>query len=154
MATTTIDNPLVESFRGDYAFLSNFYVAPIELAGVSWRTVEHFYQAMKSTNSKVQYAIRVLGSPQNAKRMGRTISLSPGWDLIRDIVMQEALQAKFDQHVDLRDKLIATGKKILIEGNSWHDNYWGACYCHKCTNTIGRNKLGSMLMHLRSEYSE
>jgi predicted NAD-dependent protein-ADP-ribosyltransferase YbiA (DUF1768 family) len=35
--------------------------------------------------------------------------------------------------------LLKTGKHILVEGNAWHDYFWGACSCLKCRSmdTVG-----------------
>ena len=64
--------------------------------------------------------------------------------------MEELLRLKFAQPY-LRDLLIATGEQKLIEGNYWHDNFWGSCSCEKCGDK-GENHLGRLLMKLRSEY--
>jgi predicted NAD-dependent protein-ADP-ribosyltransferase YbiA (DUF1768 family) len=60
--------------------------------------------------------------------------------------MREVVKAKFDQHDDLRLKLIETGAALLVEGNTWSDRYWGRC------EGKGLNVLGSILMELRGYY--
>jgi hypothetical protein len=54
---------------------------------------------------------------------------------------------------ELRKKLLATGDATLIEGNYWHDNYWGVCTCENCVSNgiVGRNRLGTLLMKVREE---
>lgn len=52
---------------------------------------------------------------------------------------------KFLQNPELRNRLIDTGNKILIEGNTWGDTYWGMC------NGNGLNKLGEILMIVREK---
>jgi len=76
--------------------------------------------------------------------------LRSDWDEIKDSIMLEIVRIKFNSHKDLADKLLATEDKILIEGNTWHDKYWGICYCEKC-NGEGKNVLGGILMQVRSE---
>lgn len=49
----------------------------------------------------------------------------------------------------LKKKLLETGDAELIEGNYWHDNTWGQCYCPRCKNKIGENHLGKLLMKIR-----
>jgi len=39
---------------------------------------------------------------------------------------------------------------MKIKRCSWHDNYWGNCYCFKCKDIKGVNKLGEPLMDIRS----
>lgn len=65
--------------------------------------------------------------------------------------MVEVLQEKF-RDPQLADLLVATHPKDLIEGNDWHDNYWGDCYRgdEHCTGP-GENMLGVLLMELRDE---
>lgn len=65
--------------------------------------------------------------------------------------MYEVVLAKFKQNPDLREKLLNTGNAILIEGTTWHDNYWGNCTCDRCANKFGRNQLGKTLMKVHEE---
>lgn len=87
-------------------------------------------------------------TPGMVKRAGRAIDLRPDWEKIKVDVMYDALQLKF-QDPELRAKLIATKPARLIEGNTWHDNYWGDCHCEQCKNKIGQNKLGILLQKVR-----
>lgn len=61
--------------------------------------------------------------------------------------MVDIVRAKFTQNKELAKRLKATGDKTLIEGNYWHDTYWGVC------EGVGENYLGKILMNLRSEIS-
>jgi predicted NAD-dependent protein-ADP-ribosyltransferase YbiA (DUF1768 family) len=65
--------------------------------------------------------------------------------------MYEICYAKFSQNVELKEKLLATGNKHLIEGTYWHDNCWGDCYCEDCVDIVGENRLGEILMEIRSD---
>jgi ribA/ribD-fused uncharacterized protein len=140
----------IDDFRGDYWFLSNFYHCE-DIVIVLWGypTMEHYFQAMKTLNKEQREKFKY-GTPNNAKFMGRKVKLRPDWDQIRDEVMMAGLRRKFSIPF-LRDKLLATGDEILIEGNGWHDNYWGQCNCLRCRHIAGRNKLGILLMQLRAE---
>ena len=68
--------------------------------------------------------------------------------------MHFVVALKFSHNPHLREKLIKTGDKILIEGNYWHDNDWGDCYCKNCKHTPGNNNLGKILMNVRSSLLE
>lgn len=46
---------------------------------------------------------------------------------------------------ELGNKLEATGDSLLVEGNWWHDTFWGVC------NGFGENNLGKLLMKIREE---
>lgn len=63
--------------------------------------------------------------------------------------MREVLAAKFTDP-DLADRLVATGTALLVEGNTWHDQFWGCCTSPRHHATPGANWLGRYLMQLRS----
>jgi ribA/ribD-fused uncharacterized protein len=141
-------NPTIDKFEGKFSFLSNFFAAK----ELWWLTNEHFFQAMKckNVNDAVDIMFKSTG-PNVAKRKGRKAKIREDWDDIKDYVMLIGLWIKFEE-TDLRDKLLATGEAELIEGNYWHDNYWGNCSCSKCENIEGQNKLGKLLMIVRDIY--
>jgi hypothetical protein len=62
--------------------------------------------------------------------------------------MYAGLKEKF-KNTTLRKLLINTGDKVLKEGNTWNDTYWGVNQQGK-----GKNVLGRLLMKLRSEIKE
>jgi len=65
--------------------------------------------------------------------------------------MRKAVQAKFDQYEDLRQKLLSTGDAILEEENP-RDPFWGI---GKDKNgNKGQNQLGLMLMQIREDYKK
>jgi ribA/ribD-fused uncharacterized protein len=134
---------MIDDFRGEYRWLSNFDHNAFELDGRRWTSNEHYYQANKALTEIDYEFIADALTPGEAKRRGREIQLDPAWPVIRDEVMWRGLYAKFTQNPNLMEKLLATGNAILIEGNTWHDTYWGVC------NGKGKNKLGRMLMILR-----
>ena len=135
------------SFDGtDYAFLSNFYEAPIIYEDKRYPTSEHLFQARKATNNKDHYFVRTAPTPAIAKRRGRQIQCRKDWDAIRVQVMREVLELKFSQHPELKEKLLATGHFRLVEGNWWKDRFWGVY------NGKGQNWLGKLLMELRDKY--
>ena len=141
---------MIIEFEDEYAFLSNFYPSPFTHDGIEYPTNEHFFQAMKTTDLELRKAIAAAKTPGVAKRMGRTVKLRSDWERVKLHYMELGLKLKF-QNPELRAKLIATGDEELIEGNWWHDNTWGNCYCTECARTPGRNLLGMLLMDLRKE---
>lgn len=134
---------------GKFKF-SNFQPVEIELDGLKWPTVEHFYQAMKTLDPSEQRKIRLAPTPHEAKKLGRQATMRSDWELIKEDVMMRALRAKFAQP-DFKRSLLATGDEQIVEVNSWHDNEWGQCTCPKCLHKDGKNKLGKLLMKLREE---
>ena len=146
----------INSFTGKYYFLSNFYESPLPTEGgeVIYPTVEHYFQAQKTYDLKARERIRLAQTPGEAKRIGRHVKLRPDWNNIKDSVMHYGLIKKFNNNPDLREKLLNTGDARLEEGNNWHDNTWGNCYCPKCENIVGENRLGKLLMEIREDLKD
>lgn len=143
---------VIDKFDGEYAFLSNFYPSKIlydDIEGWYAPTVEHAFQASKTRSVEEEIGILCASTPGKAKRFGRLCDLRPDWEEVKDDVMYRLLKEKF-AIPELRYKLLATGDATLIEGTTWHDNYWGVCSCNKC-NRRGKNKLGELLMKIRKE---
>ena len=142
---------MITEFDGKYAFLSNFFYAPFVYDGIIYPTNEHFFQAMKTLDQEKRKQIAEAKTPGVAKRMGRQVQLREDWEEVKYTAMRVGVERKFDAHPGLAEKLIATGDAILIEGNSWHDNTWGSCFCPKCAAIAGKNWLGEILMERRKE---
>lgn len=144
----------IEKFDGQYAFLSNFYDSPLPTNGgeVIYPTVEHYFQAMKTENPRERERIRLAPTPGKAKRLGRNVNLRADWEEVKQSVMKYALIKKFNNNPELKSLLLETGDAELVEGNDWHDNYWGNCSCAKCANIPGANHLGKLLMEIREDY--
>ena len=138
---------IVEQFQGKYRFLSNFYLSPLVYRGEEYSTVEHAYQASKTTSSSEQYKIKTASTPGKAKRYGKHVHLRPDWDSAKERIMHELVYIKFSTHEDLQKKLIETYPMYLQEGNMWGDTFWGV----DLRTGEGENKLGKILMRVREE---
>lgn len=139
----------IKQFKGLYRFLSNFYASPISYQDKSYPTAEHLYQALKTKDQGEREKIRFAVTPGEAKRKGQKIRLRSDWERIKDKLMFMIIRLKFLQNPKLEEYLFNTGDDLLIEGNYWHDNYWGDCLCPKCKQIKGRNQLGKTLMKVR-----
>jgi ribA/ribD-fused uncharacterized protein len=130
-----------------YSEFSNFAAFGFEIDGQHWPTVEHYFQARKFSDAEHIERIRSAGSPKQAKSLGRSrkFPIREDWDDERDVAMLEAVRAKFMSHPDLRDLLVSTGKRRLVEASPF-DSYWG-----EGRNGRGRNRLGEILMQVREE---
>jgi len=146
---------IINSFHGQYDFLSNFYPCIVQFEGLNYPTVEHAYQASKSTEFFYRKLIAALPAEKAglAKRRGRDIKLRRDWENLKVEIMFELLCTKFKQE-PLKTKLLATGNTKLVEGNRWHDNIWGNCTCSKCSEISGQNWLGRLLMDVRGQLRE
>lgn len=135
---------MIKEFKGEYAFLNNFYLCPVEYKGIVYSNNEAAFQAQKTLDEKIKKQFETLG-PIEARNLGRSISLCKDWEVVKDQTMYEICFAKFTQHPDLMDALVLTGKRPLEEGNHWNDRYWGT------VRGIGQNKLGKILMKIREK---
>jgi N-glycosidase YbiA len=130
-----------------YGGFSNFSPHPVELKGCLWPTSEHYFQAQKFAGTEQEEAVRLAKSPMVAARMGRSRErpLRADWEAVREDIMREALHAKFTQHAELRSLLLSTGNAQLVEHTA-NDHYWA-----DGGDGSGRNRLGQLLMELRTE---
>lgn len=142
-------NPFViDDFRGFYRFLSNYHCAPVEYEGNLYPSTEHAYQAAKTTDLNLRKEFSLLTCPES-KRLGNRIKLREDWEQVKLAVMRDVVTQKFIRHADLGVRLLTTGDATLIEGNMWHDNFWGTCRCARCGDK-GQNNLGCILMEIRT----
>lgn len=136
----------IRSFRGQYAFLSNFFIAPFcDGRGWEWESVEHAFQAAKTVDEEQQRWVQAAETPGQAKRRGRAVDMRPEWDTLRVPVMRALLRIKFSA-TPLREQLLGTGLAELVEGNRWGDAFWGVD-----ERRGGENVLGRLLMEVRAE---
>ena len=137
---------IIKKFVGKYDFLSNFYEATVTWQGLTYANSEAAFQAGKVITTEERQAFTVL-DPAKAKRLGRKVALRPDWEEIKTGVMEEVVRAKFTQHPDLAERLLATGDAQLVEGTLWNDTCWGI----DLHTGVGENRLGIILMKVRDE---
>ncbi len=149
---------MINSFRGEYYFLSNFYEVPVAYKGVTYLNNEAAFQAQKTISAyqRSKGEIPLLSeeirfsnlNASEAKKLGKRVSLRKDWEEVKVSLMQEIVDAKFDQHPDLAEKLLETGDEHLEEGNTWGDKIWGT------VKGQGKNLLGQILMNTRERLKE
>lgn len=140
--SSPLDTSPITSFRGNFQFLSNFAVTPFEYDGQPYLNSEAAFQAQKTLDLK-QRAKFSYYDPKTAKRMGRTVTLRQDWTNVKLSIMENILYAKFTSADWLREQLLSTGDRPLVEGNTWGDTFWGVC------KGVGENHLGKLLMRVR-----
>ena len=129
---------------------------------LTYKSTEHAYQASKSLDMNIRRRIKNVTTASEAKSLGRPpdkggiVILRDDWDKVNRRIMYHINWQKYQYNKDLRALLISTDGHVLIEGNYWHDNYWGICFCRSCSaerareNTkLGDNWLGRILMNIR-----
>lgn len=129
----------------DHVFLSNFYLCRFVEDGKEYKSVEHYFQSKKYTDVDLAEQVRNCESPLAAKRLGRDFEIDTDWwQSIKEEVMRRALELKFTQNLDLKEKLLMTDGAELRE-YSRRDKFWGG----SCKGSA--NKLGQLLMRLREQ---
>jgi len=141
-------DPII-SFSADHAFLSNFFAHAITIDGDTYPTNEHAFQALKTDDPEERRRVREAPTPASAKSKGKRVTLRAGWDMERFVVMECVVRIKFADP-ELVAKLVDTGDREVIEGNTWRDPTWG-CIKTKDGGWTGRNELGKILMKVREE---
>jgi len=151
---------MIESFTGRWRFLSNFWPSKIEHQGITYPTLEHYYVSMKVKNDQqidgkyitmidCRELIAKMPDPAKVKQFGKIIKVRKDWDDVKLDVMLWGIREKFKQE-DLKQMLLDTGDEELVEGNWWHDNFFGVCTCGPCQGE-GQNNLGKIIMKVRDE---
>lgn len=131
----------------EYGEFSNFSHHGIEMNGLWWPTVEHYFQAQKFEDSEYQEKIRNAASSKQAAELGRSrkLPIRDDWEAVKDELMSQAVLKKFETHEKLAELLLSTGDQDIVE-NAPGDYYWG---CGK--DGTGLNKLGHILVKVRSQ---
>ncbi len=143
-AVAASSGPVIDRFKDDFGFLSNFHEATIYVDGERYRSVEHAYQAYKTLDPQARKLIQDAAKPGQAKKLGQAVTLRDDWGDVKISLMRSFVRKKFENPF-LRPLLAATGNAILIEGNTWNDTFWGVC------RGVGENWLGKILMEVREE---
>ena len=142
------DENNVKGFFGEYRWMSNFFICPVQYEGVEYQSAENAYQSSKI---KPEFRVDFIDvQPYVAKTMWkkypRVDASKDEWDARKFNVMAQIVFYKFTRNMDLRVKLLKTNDRYLEETNSWGDFYWG----HDINQKRGENQLGIILMSTRS----
>lgn len=133
----------------DHPFLRNDFQLdnPIVIDGITFPTVEHAFQAAKTTDIDERKRIATL-SVREARQAGREFNLdSYSWDTKKYFVMENLLKAKFDADDSLAKKLISLSGKISMVSD--RDSFWGM----DPDTDAGENNMGVILASIRDELS-
>jgi ribA/ribD-fused uncharacterized protein len=131
-----------------FGFMSNFYPSPITIDGKHYSTVEHYFQSQKFVGSAHELEIIKAAKPVEAFRLGqsREFPIRKNWEEVKDEVMYRGLHAKYTQIEELKKLLLDTKDRRLVE-HTTNDKYWA----DGGGNGKGKNRLGELLMRLRTE---
>lgn len=133
----------VESFTGEFFFLSNMYPCRVVFDGMAYPSVENAFQAMKTDNREERIPFQSY-KPKEARKFGRKLKLKDNWEMKKLGLMEALVRYKFTMYGDLTWALTHIDG-VIVEGNTWGDEYWGRC------NGKGENHLGWILMDIRDD---
>lgn len=150
---------MIIQFVREYAFLSNFYPVEIEVEGMKFPTVENAYQALKLPKEYRKFFLHIM--PGEAKRLARSFInkemeceeyFYTYFEKQKVDIMRDLLRLKFNNS-ELGYKLKHTEPYILVEGNTWGDEFWGVDLRKPDAEAEfkfrGNNMLGRLLMEIR-----
>lgn len=144
---------------------SNFYKCEIPyvtpLYHITFYSSEQLFMYLKAVYFDDPIAIEKLlkkVSPEEAKKIGRSVQNydDAKWNSIRLNMMIDAVYHKFSNNPRLKQKLLDTGEKILVEASKT-DDIWGVGLAASDPlildkrNWKGRNLLGEALMQVRNK---
>jgi ribA/ribD-fused uncharacterized protein len=139
--------------------LSQWWPASFTVDGQVYPSAEHFSMAAKaSLFGDAEMAARIHGAPHPgaAKALGRQVRgfSEQRWEEHRFDVVVTGNLAKFGQHPELREFLLGTGERVLVEASPY-DRIWGIGLVaddERATSPerwLGLNLLGFALMEVR-----
>ncbi len=139
--------------------LSQWYAQSFIINEIEYPTAEHYMMAQKARLFKDKNALENIlssSSPANAKKVGREVLNFDKeiWEKHRLDIVIKGNYAKFSQNSELREFLIKTNKKILVEASPY-DKIWGIGLDYQNefakipVKWQGLNLLGFALMEVR-----
>jgi ribA/ribD-fused uncharacterized protein len=138
---------------------SQWFESPFTIKGVRYPTAEHFMMAAKARlfgDRENEALVLKSGHPKQAKELGRKVRDfdEATWIRKRFPLVVEGNLAKFAQNPQLKDFLLGTGDRVLVEASPY-DRIWGiglAADDSAAENPAlwkGLNLLGFALMEVR-----
>ncbi len=139
---------------------SQWFEAAFDVDGVSYATAEHYMMSEKARlfDGSATAAIVASVHPGEAKKLGRQIRNfdQAVWEAQRFEIVVRGNLAKFSQHELLKQYLLGTGDRVLVEASP-RDRIWGIGLAESdpaAQNPYdwkGLNLLGFALMAVREQ---
>lgn len=113
---------------GKHVF-SQWFEAPFTVDGATYLTAEHWMMAEKARLFGDRDALgRIIAArtPGEAKKLGREVRDfdDDAWNAARWEIVVRGNEAKFGQNPELREYLLNTGDRVLVEASP-RDRIWG-----------------------------
>lgn len=142
-------------------YLSQWYPSPFTRNGLYFPTAEHWMMYTKAClfqDMSVASQILATRNPAQIKKLGKAVRgfRDDVWESKRFDIVVTGNMEKFTQNEDLRNLLLGTGTKVLVEASPY-DKVWGIgmdeTHDHSGNPLLwnGLNLLGFALMKVRDE---
>ncbi|TYK52885.1 NADAR family protein [Actinomadura decatromicini] len=140
-------------------YLSQWWLAAFTVDGTVYATAEHYMMAEKARlfgDAETAEAIVAASHPSEAKDLGRRVRGfdDDAWRDARVAIVVKGNEAKFGQHEELREYLVGTRNRVLVEASPL-DRVWGIGLAaddpraERPAEWRGLNLLGFALMTVR-----
>jgi ribA/ribD-fused uncharacterized protein len=137
-----------------YIYFSPYTAHAIELDGVVYPTVEHAYQCLRYTDTKIIEEIRSAHSPVKAWEISSKYKHLQIPDFKKEehklVVMKKLMKLKALQHEDVKKALIDSGDLKIVKHIVTYppgDGFWD-----DGVDGTGLNHIGKMWMEIRDEF--
>ncbi|WP_409469397.1 NADAR family protein [Streptomyces sp. HC307] len=115
--------------RGGPSCLSQWWPSPFTVDEVEYATAEHWMMAAKARlfeDAEAERRVLAAAHPAQAKKAGRLVRGFDEsiWERERFGIVVEGSVHKFGAHADLREYLLNTGARVLVEASPV-DRVWG-----------------------------
>ncbi|KAH0292650.1 DUF1768-domain-containing protein [Aureobasidium namibiae CBS 147.97] len=146
-------------YEEPHGYLSQWFISSFThpLTNHTYNCAEQYMMHQKAVSRGDQAtAADILRTPypKEQKDLGRGIADwdDAAWDEIKEKVVEEGSYLKFSQNKELRDRLLTTGDRELVEASA-SDRVWGVGFNAKSAlskrEEWGANLLGKCLMKAR-----
>lgn len=112
------DENFIQGFFGDYRFLSNFELSEVIFEGDKYPSSENAYQAARCADFNQRELFKRC-KPYEAKRLSHSVVTRENWRQFKYDIMAQIVFDKFYRNPELRQRLLNTKQKHLVEANHW-----------------------------------
>ena len=118
----------VIAFLGPHSPFSNMFPSSFRLDNVRYNSVEQFLQSSKAglfDDDITQEKVMRSDNPFRIKKLGARVHKydETKWHAVRKELAYKGVVAKFSQNITLRDMLIDSGERKIVEGST--NLFWG-----------------------------
>jgi ribA/ribD-fused uncharacterized protein len=147
-----------------HSYLSQWYISEFidPTTNQTYNCAEQYMMHQKAVSRNDEIAAAAILNtpyPREQKDLGRAVANwdDAAWDTVKEKIVEEGSYMKFSQNKGLRDKLLMTGDRELVEASA-SDRVWGVGLNAKSAlsrrEDWGTNLLGKCLMKARERIKE